>query len=31
VEQLKVQLSGLDETRLADVMHHTAQRLFFGA
>jgi predicted TIM-barrel fold metal-dependent hydrolase len=30
VEQLKVQLSGLDETRLADVMHNTAQRLFFG-
>jgi uncharacterized protein len=31
VEQLKVQLSGLDEVQLEDVMHWTAQRLFFGA
>lgn len=30
VEQLKVQLAGLDEADLAEVMNGTAQRLFFG-
>lgn len=30
VEQLKVQLAGLDADDLEDVMHHTAQRLFLG-
>ncbi|GGM59171.1 amidohydrolase family protein [Microbacterium saperdae] len=31
VEQLKVQLAGLDAEDLEDVMHRTAQRLFLGA
>ncbi|PPL20084.1 amidohydrolase family protein [Microterricola pindariensis] len=31
VEQLKVQLSGLEGDALEDVMHRTAQRLFLGA
>ncbi|MET0886347.1 MAG: amidohydrolase family protein, partial [Mycetocola sp.] len=31
VEQLKVQLAGLDGEALEDVMNRTAQRLFLGA